>query len=272
MNIANGFRQSNSGILLQHNAETINNFRQQVIAGTFTFDSETDFLVTSTDLWGVSTMILNVASGLDTSAGSARWLPIAGTFENVYSARTLIGDMNGDGVTDLLLLDSGADTPPFLGGRATILKSNPANRTHDVISLDLPQAFWHGGSLADIDLDGDLDAVVNAIGASSGDYILLNDGLGNFTTRHDLLPSGAGRPHGHTWSLLHDLSGDGYPDLVVGTWDAGWSRPIVETRTEFFRNEAGSFAVTAHVVGIFGLTWVAWHESSFLCHACPGTA
>lgn len=242
MVIANGFRQSDFGILLQHNTAQGGNYRQQVIAGEFTFDSTPDFLVASTHLWGVSTMVLNVASALGTSAGSARWLPISGAFETVYSARSLAGDLNGDGVADLILLDSGIDQPPFPGGHATVLRSNAPSRTHEVVALDLPQAFWHGGSLADIDLDGDLDAVLNATWPGSGDYLLLNDGSGNFTTRQDLLPPDAGRPHGHTWSLLHDLTGDGYPDLVVGTWDAGWSRPLAETRTEFFRNDGGSFA------------------------------
>ncbi|MEO8427052.1 MAG: VCBS repeat-containing protein [Verrucomicrobiota bacterium] len=70
-----------------------------------------------------------------------------------------------------------------------------------------------GATMADIDGDGDLDLLVNGIGA--GTRLFVNDGQGAFT---EVIPSGLVRGYGAMTSTLGDIDGDGYLDLYVANY------------------------------------------------------
>ena len=132
----------------------------------------------------------------------------------------------------------------------------PSGKLTATVSSTLgPRA--HGITVGDVDRDGDLDVVVNNIGGTltsvASDLFLVNDGRGVFTDTQSRLPpalrTGATARLSHTWSLLADLTGDGAPDLVLGTWDAaaasagrlGYSPP-----SQLLINDGrGSFAASA---------------------------
>ena len=133
----------------------------------------------------------------------------------------VVGDVDGDGWADLLLL---ADSSP---GVDVVLFSNGFGGFLPPIPLPMASAVTSDAELVDIDLDGDLD-LVRAIGSSghantSGkDTLLLNDGLGGFTPllsfesaawNSSLIPS--------TGVTSFDANRDGVLDLFFTRADSG---------------------------------------------------
>ena len=69
-----------------------------------------------------------------------------------------------------------------------------------------------GGDIADIDLDGDLDAVAcgtNSLSLAASVEVFVNDGFANFSRTM------IGIEQDPRTTLLSDLNGDGGPDIVV---------------------------------------------------------
>ena len=145
---------------------------------------------------------------------------------NPGGGRTLIGDFNNDGVSDIFQLEFGNDAPPFPGGRNQLFLSSPASRLLVDVSATLPQnaELNHGGSVGDVNGDGYLDVLVNTL--SHGNKLLLNDGTGHFLDRSDLLPHptfdsfGSQALQSNTYSGILDVNADGHSDLVLGKWDS----------------------------------------------------
>ena len=78
--------------------------------------------------------------------------------------------------------------------------------------------YWHGGAVADLDLDGDLDLFTTA---DYRNYLYLNDGTGRFneasaevSLKHTSDPETAGG----TAPLLVDIDNDGDSDLFLSMW------------------------------------------------------
>jgi hypothetical protein len=160
----------------------------------------------------------------------------------IYDARILGGDFNRDGRTDVIGLDFGQDAPPFTGGQSELFLSAPGGRMV-VATGNLPQVLLqtHGGTVGDINGDGNLDAVLFNLNAPGGRAIeiLLGDGAGHFLESNQLAPASyqtVNRNPGNTWGALLDVNGDGSADLIAGTWNAS-SLP-----SEVYLNSGGSFA------------------------------
>lgn len=132
-----------------------------------------------------------------------------------------IADLTGDGHPDACITDVRGGGVTLLAGTGTGVFVTSNGFTLDahtpVTSIERPMAL----DLADLDGDGDLDAV--AIGDESPQAtVLLNAGDGQFEER----PGGPVRLAVPTTSLaLGDLNADGTPDLITG--GVGMSR---ETR------------------------------------------
>jgi hypothetical protein len=100
----------------------------------------------------------------------------------------------------------------------------------------------HGTSVGDINGDGYLDVLVNALNDVTGhtEDLLVNDGTGHFVSSPSLLPAvlkSSANVAGHTWSMIGDVNGDGAADLVFGTWDNNPAPSQV-----FLNDGHGSFA------------------------------
>jgi FG-GAP-like repeat len=121
------------------------------------------------------------------------------------SANMSIGDLNGDGNLDILLV-KGRHWPRisrvFLGD----------GRGHFPIAYNLGEMPYrsYSGRLVDIDGDGDLDVVLSN-DTPDPKIVYLNDGKGHFH-----LGSSYGRAEWETRNVsVADLNGDGRPDIIV---------------------------------------------------------
>src|SRR6185503_1863388 len=115
------------------------------------------------------------------------------------SANVGIGDLNGDGNLDIVLV-KGRHWPL----RSRVLLGDGRGRFPNAYNLgDLPYRSY-SGRLVDIDADGDLDVVLSN-DAPDPKVVYLNDGKGHFQ-----LGSSYGRPEWETRNAsVADLNGDG---------------------------------------------------------------
>jgi hypothetical protein len=121
------------------------------------------------------------------------------------SANVSIGDLNGDGNVDILLVNGRhwqKVSRIFLGD----------GRGHFVTAYDLTKTAYrsYSGRLVDLDGDGDLDVVLSN-DAPDPKVVYLNDGKGHFH-----LGSTYGRAEWPTRNAsVIDLDSDGRPDIIV---------------------------------------------------------
>ncbi|WP_296948890.1 FG-GAP-like repeat-containing protein [uncultured Massilia sp.] len=168
----------------------------------------------------------------------------------VGGGRSIVADFNGDGADDLYQLDFGDDAPPFAGGIGSLYLSDGAGRLVDAsATLVQRRDLSHGGSAGDVDGDGDIDLLVNTL--DKGNLLLLNDGRGHFVERNELLPR-PGTTLGNvvyqetsTFSGMVDVDGDGYRDLILGTWDGNL---VGQGSKVLFNDGHGDFTRRAPVV------------------------
>ncbi len=143
------------------------------------------------------------------------------------------GDVDGDGRCDLFFC--GLDSPNAL------YRNRGAWHFEDIAApagVDGPGLDCTGAALADLDGDGDLDLVVNTIGA--GTHVFLNDGTARFTRRTVLNPDRAG----HSLALA-DVDGDGDLDLYVANYRTTTLRDMPGTK--FRVNVVDGRPVITHV-------------------------
>ncbi len=121
------------------------------------------------------------------------------------SSNASIGDLNGDGHPDIVLVKGRhwqVTTLTFFGDGAGHFKPGPSLPSNAVKS--------YSGSLADMTKSGHLDIVLSN-DQPDPKLILLNDGKGNFK-----VGGSYGDPKWPTRNAAAgDLNGDGYPDIVV---------------------------------------------------------
>lgn len=179
----------------------------QVVAGSPDFqgltladmdgDGDLDFVACTSSL---------VASYLFRNDGSGHF-SVGFRFPGVAGIRPAIGDVNGDGVQDILFdgLDRASLTPQFYlgdgqGGYTWEPQRFPA------VWTGFGGSRRHPSNLFDVDFDGDLDAFLYELSGQHG--IFLNDGTGQFTSAAQQLGLASVSP-------FADVDSDGDMD----TWD-----------------------------------------------------
>jgi len=141
--------------------------------------------------------------------GNETFTSLPGAIPDWDRSRAAVGDFNGDGRPDIMLIKMGQGTVP---GMASLLV-NQGGLTFADQPGAVPPSPNEMVVAADFDLDGDLDLVVAGQEVFSGSSCLIyrNDGLGNFDPNYVGLPgfiSGTA-----AWG---DMDNDGDPDLIVG--------------------------------------------------------
>jgi len=119
-----------------------------------------------------------------------------------------LGDVNGDGWTDLFFCGLESGNALFLNRGEWRFERVRGTPSADAIGLQ--GKYCTGSALADMDGDGDLDLLVNAIG--EGTRLFLNDGKGGFSLQPQ---NGLESKGGATSLAVADADGDGDLDLYV---------------------------------------------------------
>jgi enediyne biosynthesis protein E4 len=116
------------------------------------------------------------------------------------------GDVDGDGRADLYFCGLDSDNRLYLNRGGWRFEDATA-----AAGVACPQQASTGAALTDLDGDGDLDLLVNAVDRAT--RLFLNDGRAHF--RDATETSGLGGPAGSMSMALADVDGDGDLDLYV---------------------------------------------------------
>lgn len=198
----------------------------QFKAGDFNGDGRTDFAFVSQVGTGTAPAPTYVFLGDGKGGFADGTMSVFGAVPMAVTGggRTLVGDFNNDGRSDIFQLDFGDDAPPFSGGRNHLYLSSPSGKLADA-SNTLPQRLDtnHGGAVGDVNGDGYLDILVNTLG--NGNFLLINDGTGHFSETPSLIPrpvlatAGFVQHQTNTFSGMVDVNADGAVDIILGAWD-----------------------------------------------------
>lgn len=184
-----------------------------------------------------------------TSAGAASTHGLAfGPYgePDMMSGGVAAGDVDGDGWVDLLVLRGDL-------GPARLLRNLGNGQFADEAAargLQISGGLANGALLADIDGDGDLDAVTGGLyiadaGYSSPPRMWRNNGAGQFAEVTPFLPGWDGHD---SWSVAQgDADGDGDLDLAWGRWATGTG-----ARTHLYRWQDGGFVAADTAAGLAG--------------------
>lgn len=144
---------------------------------------------------------------------SALRLPPDGELAGTSTTDVDLVDVDGDDDLDLFITE-GTDTPAPRPNR--LLFNDGAGVFTDVSATHLPPAEANSThtDFADVDGDGDLDAIVGNLGP---EQLLLNDGNGRFADASDRLPAPPPLLQDITSDArFADIDGDGDADILLG--------------------------------------------------------
>lgn len=174
----------------------------------------------------------------------------------VYCIHIKYADLNDDGYPDFCSFSSGYDREGTTGDYPVILMSNSDGVYTDLRYEDYGNGNFHGGDVADIDNDGDIDVVfLDQFDGGSLDHsmLLINDGKGNFTRKNlsDIVDVSVWRNWitspiqgmGHGDIDILDLNNDGYNDMCITGSDVFEpdGSNYVTAPTVFWGSSSGTF-------------------------------
>lgn len=132
--------------------------------------------------------------------------------EPTRSLTLALGDLSGDGVLDVVVLDTNTPSLQAYLGRGD-------GTFGSVITRTMITGQYSGIALADVNRDGKLDAVTTENVAREA-YVFLGNGNGTFATAFTVSVSGSASPQA---VALADLDADGDPDLITSYYGGGIS-------------------------------------------------
>jgi hypothetical protein len=148
----------------------------------------------------------NLSVFLNRNDGSGTFQPAVNYPAGTSPADIAAGDLNGDGLTDLVVTNSNAST-------VTILFNNPQSpgTFGAPVTVQLGANSPHNVRLADMTGDSDLD-IITANAGNNTVSVLLNHGDGTFAPAQTYSTGGSG-----AYALaVADFFGDGFPSVAVG--------------------------------------------------------
>ncbi len=213
------------------------------------------------------------------------WFRISGEAEFDYAGYSVssAGDVNGDGVDDLIVGAPGASLNGYGSGAAYVVfgKANGFAATLNLSTLDGQTGFqisgeaesdnagWSVSSAGDVNGDGFADLIVGARGAdpngvgSGAAWVVFGKARGfaanldlstlDGTTGFQLSGEVAGDEAGRSVSAAGDVNGDGFADLIVGAYGADPNGSLSGAAWVVF-GKAGGFDANLNISGLDGTT------------------
>lgn len=161
-----------------------------------------------------------------------------------FPGRVLSGDFNGDGLLDIYVGTFGNEILPGVESPDEIyINQGNWNFVRDA-NLPFPATWSHGSVVGDLNNDGRDDIFATGMGGAPS-YQYLNTVNGwvieemTLTQRAGPLPGGEVLDNRDSieMSLIEDLDGDGYQDLVIGTWTQNHQDPYDPAKVTKFPAE-----------------------------------
>ncbi len=153
---------------------------------------------------------MNSVSGLETTPS---WI----STEQTHSADVQVGDVNGDGLLDVVTMHGGLRTDSVSIHHGLVGGGIEASASW--VSATSPNAWGTSGLLVDMDNDNDLDLVTTNQGSGQTQptrpmFMFRNNG-----SRLETNPSWQSAASEISNGLdARDITGDGFPDLAVAKW------------------------------------------------------
>ena len=154
-----------------------------------------------------------------------------------HPRKILIGDYNGDNLLDAFIIGHGYDAVPFPGESPVLLLNNGSGFDHK--KLTNISGFFHGGSSADFDNDGDLDIFINGVPSTDESVFLINDGAGNFSKSTEFIDEAFHHNTKYYTSEFIDVNSDGFIDLVLAGHEHEGANTIIlwgNSSSKYYRN------------------------------------
>lgn len=216
--------------------------------GDFNGDGKQDIVLTGVSGWATLPVAFSNGDGSFNVTNAA-----AGSFPAwaaSTSSKTLLGDYNGDGKTDLAI------TGPNGWGSVPVAFSN-GNGTFNVVNAPIANfAAWAATSnakplLGDFNGDGRTDIALTGPNAWGSLPVAFSNGNGTFNvTNAAIVNFAAWAATANAEPLTGDFNGDGKADIALAGVNAWGSMPVA------FSNGNGTFNVTNAAVGSFA-AWAA---------------
>ena len=182
------------------------------------------------------------------------------------------GDVDSDGHPDLYLSNLGSQA-----GTGPGLYLNDGAGHFTATTGRLPPSVARGAVVytacrfVDVDRDGDLDLVLGPIHNASvlRETLLLNDGHGRFTPAGpDAMPLRPAPNDSTIYIDAADLSGDGWPDLLLTTYDSAFTNGKVHV---LINQKNGSFADRTDLITRQPLS-ASWFVAARAFPRAPGSS
>lgn len=203
-------------------------------------DGDDDLFLTTKDISTGNFMYRNNGNGSFTSVTLGKL-----TSEKRISVSACWGDLDNDGDMDVVLVnDTRHPVEVYINTNGSYSRKSNTGLLKD------PE-YFHGGSLADFDKDGDLDLVLINYMPSKFHRLYTNDGNAKFSlVENDPISASSSYSVSANWV---DFDNDGWIDLFIPNGE--------EKANSLFKNKGGTFEkvsaghLTADVANSIGSTW-----------------
>jgi hypothetical protein len=130
-----------------------------------------------------------------------------------FAIAVAIMDVNGDGHPDLLVADQCLGASCSEPGDASVLLGNGDGSFQPAVSYNVALRQPTSIATADVNGDGHPDLLVAGDGVSGAVGVLIGNGDGTFQLPNYYYSTGGNQAPGQI--VMHDVNGDGRPDLIV---------------------------------------------------------
>ena len=191
------------------------------IIGDFNGDGKTDYLLIDANGYPYQYVFINNGDG--TFSGQTQTLPNGWTFKAGLKYIPIVGDFNGDGKTDYLMIDSNGFPYQyvFMGngdGTFTAQAHTLPNGWNFATNASTPNV--NASVVGDFDGDGKTDFLLIDSNGYPYQYVFMSNGDGTFSGQAQTLPNGwnfkinKDTPNANT-PILGDFNGDGKTDYLL---------------------------------------------------------